>query len=117
MQRVSAELGRLAYQRGGNLSSREIAEHLRSMGFDVDEKALNTLLKPQRAYILLNLDPRYPVREMLREILEWEEVEQVDEVYGDADLIVVASIEGDVVERLRKRFGKAIVRMRTLLTD
>jgi len=117
LQRVSAELGRLAYQRGGNLSSREIAEHLRSMGFDVDEKALNTLLKPQRAYILLNLDPRYPVREMLREILEWEEVEQVDEVYGDADLIVVASIEGDVVERLRKRFGKAIVRMRTLLTD
>lgn len=117
LEAVSAELGRLAHQRGGTLSSREIAEHLQSMGFEVNREALNKLLKPQKAYILLNLDPRYPVKEMVREILGWDEVEQVDEVYGDADLVIVARIEGDVVDRLRKRFGRAIVKMWTLLTD
>ncbi|MDW8021749.1 MAG: hypothetical protein RMI78_03860 [Nitrososphaerota archaeon] len=117
LQAISAELGRLACQRGGTLSSREIVEYLQSMGLEVDRKALNKLLRPQKAYILLNLDPQYPVKDMVRVILEWDEVEQVDEVYGDADLVVVARIEREVVKRLRKRFGKAIVRMRTLLTD
>ena len=87
------------------------------MGLEVDEKALSRLLTPQRAYILLNLDPKYPVREMIREVLGWDEVERVDEVYGDADLVIVARIEDEVIERLRKNFGKAILGMRTLITD
>ena len=117
LQEISSELAKLAYEHGKNLSSRRIIECLESMGLEVDEKALSRLLTPQRAYILLNLDPKYPVREMIREVLGWDEVERVDEVYGDADLVIVARIEDEVIERLRKNFGKAILGMRTLITD
>ena len=107
----------MAEQKGRDLSSREVAEALKARGYEVDEAALNRLLKPQRAYIVLNLDPRFPVREKVREVLEWDEVDQVDEVYGDADLIIVARLEDDVVDKVKKLFGKSILRMRTLITD
>ena len=117
LQEISAELARMAEQKGRDLSSREVAEALKARGYEVDEAALNRLLKPQRAYIVLNLDPRFPVREKVREVLEWDEVDQVDEVYGDADLIIVARLEDDVVDKVKKLFGKSILRMRTLITD
>ena len=87
------------------------------MGLEVDEHSLNKVLKPQKAYILINLDPRFPIREKIREILSWSEVDQVDEVYGDADLIIVARLEDDVLERVKKLFGPAILRLRTLIAD
>jgi len=114
---ISAELARLAERKGRDLSPREICEVLRARGYEVDEGALSRLLKPQRAYILLNLDPRFPVREKIREILGWSEVDQVDEVYGDADLVIVARLEDDVVERVKRAFGASILRLRTLITD
>ncbi len=117
LQKVSSEIARLAEQRGRDLSPREITEALISMGLEVDEHALNMLLKPQKSYILLNLDPRFPVREKVREILSWSEVDQVDEVYGDADLVIVARLEDDVIERVKKLFGDAIIKLRTLITD
>ena len=120
LEEVSARLAREAELRGRSLSMRELSESLKSMGFKVDEKALSSLLKPERAYILLNLDPNYPVDEMISEILEWDEVEQVDEVYGDVDLVVMARIEPvepNIVERIRKSFAQAIERMRVLITD
>ena len=117
LQRISSEIARLAEQRGRDLSPREVAEALRSMGFEVDEHALNRILRPQKAYILLNLDPRLPIRKKIREVLSWSEVDQVDEVYGDADLIVVARLEDDVLEKVKKLFGPAILRLRTLIAD
>ncbi len=117
LQKLSSEIARLAEEQGKDLSPRKIAEILKAKGFEVDENALARLLKPQKAYILLNLDPRYPIRGKLREILDWDEVDQVDEVYGDADLIIVARLEDDVVDRVKKLLGKAIIRMRTLITD
>jgi len=117
LREISTELARLAEKRGRDLNPREIAEAIRSKGLEVDEQALARLLKPQKAYILLNLDPRYPIREKLREMLSWDEVEEVDEVYGDADLIIAAWLEDDVVERVKKLLGRAILRVRTLITD
>ena len=117
LREISTELARLAEKRGRDLNPREIAEAIRSKGLEIDEQALARLLKPQKAYILLNLDPRYPIREKLREMLSWDEVEGVDEVYGDADLIIAAWLEDDVVERVKKLLGRAILRIRTLITD
>ena len=117
LQKLSSEIARLAEEQGKDLSPRKIAEVLKAKGFEVDENALARLLKPQKAYILLNLDPRYPIRDKLKEILDWDEVDQVDEIYGDADLIIVARLEDDVVDRVKKLLGKAIIRMRTLITD
>ncbi|MEM2592998.1 MAG: hypothetical protein QXI60_10465, partial [Thermofilaceae archaeon] len=68
-------------------------------------------------YILLNLDPRFPIREKIPEILSWSEVDQVDEVYGDADLIIAARLEDDVIDRVKRLFGDAILRIRTLIAD
>jgi hypothetical protein len=117
LQEASSMIARLAEQKGGELGPREIAEALRNMNLEVDELALQKLLKPQKAYILLNLDPRFPVREKMPEILSWSEVDQVDEVYGDADLIIVARLEDDIVERVKRLFGDAILRIRTLIAD
>ena len=50
-------------------------------------------------------------------MLSWDEVEEVDEVYGDADLIITAWLEDDVVELVKKLLGRAILRIRTLITD
>jgi DNA-binding Lrp family transcriptional regulator len=117
LQEVSSMIAKLAEQKGGELRPREVTEALRSMNLEVDELALQKLLKPQKAYILLNLDPRFPVREKIPEILSWSEVDQVDEVYGDADLIIAAKLEDDVIERIKKLFGDAILRIRTLIAD
>ncbi len=117
LQEASSALARLAEQKGRELGPREIAEALRNMGLEVDGLALQRLLKPQKAYILLNLDPRFPVRERIPEILSWSEVDYVDEVYGDADLIIAARLEDDVIERVKKLFGDAILRIRTLIAD
>ena len=117
LREISSEIARLAETRGGELSSREVSEALRARGYEVDESALSRLLKPQKAYILLNLDPRFPVREKIPEILSWSEVDGVDEVYGDADLVVVARLVDDVVERIKRLFGRAILRVRTLIAD
>ena len=117
LREISSEIARLAETRGGELSSREVSEALRARGYEVDERALSRLLKPQKAYILLNLDPRFPVREKIPEILSWSEVDGVDEVYGDADLVVVARLVDDVVERIKRLFGRAILRVRTLIAD
>ena len=57
---------------------------------------------------------------MIDEIIGWEDVEEVNEVYGDADLVIVAKIDRtkqNVVERIRKEFGGVIIRMRVLITD
>jgi len=57
---------------------------------------------------------------MIDEIIGWEDVEEVNEVYGDADLVIVAKIDRtkqNVVERIRKEFGGAIIKMRVLITD
>ncbi|MEM1710840.1 MAG: hypothetical protein QXU12_00320 [Nitrososphaerota archaeon] len=117
LQEVSSALARLAEQRGRELGPREIAEALKSMGLEIDELALQKLLRPQKAYILLNLDPRFPIREKIPEILSWSEVDQVDEVYGDADLIIAARLEDDVIDRVKRLFGDAILRIRTLIAD
>ena len=120
LRAISEKLAEKASEHGGSLDPRHVKEVLEGFGFKVDEKILGNLLKPERAYILLNLDPKYDVGRMIDEVIGWEDVEEVNEVYGDADLVIVAKIDRtkqNVVERIRKEFGKAITGMRVLITD
>jgi len=120
LRAISEKLAEKASEHGGSLDPRHVKEILEGFGFKVDEKILGSLLKPERAYILLNLDPKYHVEKMIEEVIGWEDVEEVNEVYGDADLVIVAKIDRtkqNVVERIRKEFGEAIIRMRVLITD
>ena len=117
---ISEKLAEKASEHGGSLDPKHVKDILESFGFKVNEETLRSLLKPEKAYILLNLDPRYPVKMMIDEIIEWEDVEEVNEVYGDADLVIVAKIDRtkeNVVEKIRKKFGDAITGMRVLITD
>jgi len=118
IRRAAETLAQEAYRRGGRLTAKRVKETLGKMGYEIDEGRVDRLFQSERAYILLNLDPRYPVRNLLERLSEWGDVEQVDEVYGDADLVVVARVRpGGVVEKLRKEFSDAIERMRILITD
>ena len=120
LRMISERLAEKASEHGGSLDPRHVKEVLEGFGFKVDEETLGSLLKPEKAYILLNLDPRYHVETMIEEVIRWEDVEEVNEVYGDADLVIVAKIDRtkqNVVERIRKEFGEAITGMRVLITD
>jgi len=120
LRAISEKLAEKASEHGGSLDPRHVKGVLEDFGFKVDEKILGSLLRPERAYILLNLDPKYHVEKMIDEVIGWEDVEEVNEVYGDADLVIVAKIDRtkqNVVERIRKEFGEAIIRMRVLITD
>ena len=120
LRTISEKLAEKASEHGGSLDPRHVKEILEDFGFKVDEKIFGSLLRPERAYILLNLDPKYHVEEMIDEVIGWEDVEEVNEVYGDADLVIVAKIDRtkqNVVDRIRKEFGEAITGMRVLITD
>lgn len=119
VRRATEALAQEAYRRGGRLTARRVREVLEAKGYKLREEALNRFFQHERAYILLNLNPRYPVRRVLAELSGWDEVEQVDEVYGDVDLVIIARIRPgeSIVEHLRRKFGKVIERMRILITD
>lgn len=120
LRMISEKLAEKASEHGGSLDPKHVKNVLESFGFRVNEEALGSILKPEKAYILLNLDPKYPVKMMIDEIIGWDDVEEVNEVYGDADLVVVAKIDRtkqNVVERIKKNFSEAITRMRVLITD
>ena len=120
LRMISEKLAEKASEHGGSLDPKHVKEVLESFGFKVNEETLRSLLKPEKAYILLNLDPRYPVKMMIDELIGWEDVEEVNEVYGDVDLVIVAKIDRtkqNVVERIRKKFREAITGMRVLITD
>ncbi len=119
VRKATETLAQEAYRRGGRLTVRRVREVLEAKGYRLREEALNRFFQHERAYILLNLNPRYPVRRVLAELSGWDEVEQVDEVYGDVDLVIVARIKPgeSIVEHLRRKFGRVIERMRILITD
>ncbi len=89
-------------------------------GVDVPESELGRYFAAERLYILLKLKPQYPAQELLTEISALGEVDAVDEVYGDADMVVRARAapgRGNVVEAIKRRYGDAIEEMRVLVTD
>lgn len=92
---------------------------LKETGVDVPERDLERYFAAEKFYILLKLVPQYPAEAVLAEISSLECVDGVDEVYGDADMVVRAHAtpgQPNVVAAFRK-FSNAIQEMKVLVTD
>jgi isopropylmalate/homocitrate/citramalate synthase len=92
----------------------------RETGLDLDPAYLEKYISGEKVYVLTKLDPRAPVREVLRELRSWDEVESVDEVYGDVDLVIIGRMtysRDNLVNRLRKKYSDVLEDVKVLVTD
>ncbi|MEM2004174.1 MAG: hypothetical protein QXI27_06390 [Nitrososphaerota archaeon] len=105
----------------GQVSVKEIVELLtESLGFSVNESSVRSLFGEERVYVLVKVRPQADTPSIVREILSWDDVDSVDEVYGDMDLVVTGRIKvgGDnLVERMRRLFPQDFERINILITD
>jgi DNA-binding Lrp family transcriptional regulator len=120
-RRAAEHVSQLYLLHGGRLRSSELREVLRTvLGFEVPEEVIRSYFGFERAYVLLKLKPQADVSAVIEEVVNWPEVEAVDEVYGDADLIVVGKVAmgpDNLVERLRRRYQGVVEEMKVLITD
>jgi isopropylmalate/homocitrate/citramalate synthase len=69
-------------------------------------------------YIMLSLIPQFPANELIQEVKRWEEVEKIDEVYGNVDVILLSRMkdfeDANVADKIRNRFKNVIIKMVTL---
>lgn len=89
-------------------------------GVSVPERILGRYFGSEKLYILLKLKPQFPAASLVDALTEMEEVDSVDEVYGDADVIIRAHTppgRDSVVSLLRQRFSEQIQDMKVLVTD
>jgi len=86
----------------------------------VPEKELGRYFGSEKMYILLKLKPQFPAAGLLEALTEMDEVDSVDEVYGDVDVVVKAHTppgKDSVVSVLRQQFSEQIQDMKVLVTD
>jgi isopropylmalate/homocitrate/citramalate synthase len=102
--------------RAANIVSRVIEEET---GLKLNEEEITSLFGKERCYILLKLKPQLDVGELFSFFSNFEDVESVDEVYGDADMIVQARVgpSSTLVKQIRERFSPWILEMKVLVTD
>jgi len=85
------------------------------------ETIARTIRGLEYAYLLIKLRPQYPVRRIMDEVSGWDEVERVDEVYGDVDMVLLTQLrdlEGkDVVDKIRKKFSEGIIDIAALILE
>ncbi len=120
-RRAAEHVSQLYSLHGGRMRSSELREALRSvLGFEVPEEVIRSYFGVEKAYVLLKLKPQADVPAVLEDVVNWPEVEAVDEVYGDADLIIVGKVAmgpDNLVERLRRRYQGVVEEMKVLITD
>ena len=94
---------------------------LREAGVEIPIDRLEQFFGVDRVYILLRLDPNFQVSEILSQLIQDADVEGVDEVYGDADMVIIAKLRrsdgNNIVNRIRRNFGHVIEDMRILIAD
>ena len=90
-------------------------------GVEISRQELGRYFGGERVYILLKLHPQFPAEDVVKEAMGWEGVEGIDEVYGDADMVIRARInygkERNVVSLLRQKFPDVLQDIKVLVTD
>lgn len=126
---VDAETARIAAERvaqyyaehEGQISTKQLVELLsEALGINVSESSVRSIFGEERAYILVKVRPQADASKIVSELLSWDDVDTVDEVYGDMDLVVTGRIrigEENLVERMRKLYSQDFERINVLITD
>jgi len=120
VRKATEILATAARDRSNGLSLAEIREVLEEAGLQVDTSKAAGLMKPEKVFLLVKLNPRYSSEKITSTLASWDDVESVDEVYGDADLVVTGKISltgENFVERFKHIFVDAIEDLRILVTD
>ena len=89
-------------------------------GVSVPRDALSRYFARERLYVLLRLRPQYRVDDLLADVSCCDDVESVDEVYGDADVVILARAlpgEGGVLSLIKRKYSKVVQEMRVLVAD
>jgi len=89
-------------------------------GVCVSRSQIAGVIGGQRVYVLLKLQPQFPAWKIADDVGRWDDVEQVEEVYGESDMIVRATMIDDknnVITNLRKSYPEAILDLKVLLSE
>jgi isopropylmalate/homocitrate/citramalate synthase len=92
----------------------------REFGIEISNAELAQYFGGQTLYMLLKLHPQYPAQRIVEQVAGWQNVESVDEVYGDVDMVIRARTDysrDDIVSKFRAEFGEAIENLSVLITD
>ncbi len=121
VRRVTNLLAEEARASSGVLSVAKARELIkRETGIDLEPSHLEKYLSGERVYVLAKLNPRFPAHEIVRELRLWDEVESVDEVYGDADIVITGLMSqsaDNFVNRLKQKYASAMENVKVLVTD
>jgi len=117
-----AELLAASARKGGAVPTLDAVQGIikSETGVSVPRQELARFFGGEKVYLLLKLHPQFPAQTIVKEVLEWEGVEGVDEVYGDVDMVIRAQVnygKSNIVTRLRQRFPDALQDLKVLVTD
>lgn len=120
-RRVTEEIALRHNRDNGRMSLTQLAGLLSErLGKTIPPESLRRFFSEERVYLLLKMKPQIHAPEIVRELMSWDDVDSVDEVYGDVDIIVVGRMRmgsDNIVERVRHRFGSGIEYINVLVTD
>lgn len=104
-----------------NVGISQVQEIIRAeTGIEVSRGQIASVIGKQRVYVLLKLRPQFPATKIASEVGDWDEVEMVEEVYGESDMIIRATIKGDkdnVITNLRKSYPEAILDLKVFFSE
>ncbi len=120
-RRIVEEIIKRVVTTGRKGSPRELAQYLsEALGREVKEDLIRRFFGEERAYVLLKLRPQADASELVQDLATWEEIDYIDEVYGDVDIILKGRVQingVNLVEKLRAKFQDEIEELRVLITD
>jgi isopropylmalate/homocitrate/citramalate synthase len=92
----------------------------REAGVEISKQELSRFFGEETVYLLLKLQPQARGDEIARDLAAWDEVEAVDEVYGEVDMVVRAHTgygKSSVITEIRKRYADSLLDLKVLVTD
>ncbi len=121
VKKAAEALAVKAREKNGGLAYMDLKEVLKKeLGLNVSPETVEKYLKVEKVYLLVKLNPRYDPQLILKELASWDDVETIDEVYGDADVIITGRMsltKDNIVERFRKLFGENIEDLKVFVAD
>ncbi|MEM0444830.1 MAG: hypothetical protein QXO86_06220 [Nitrososphaerota archaeon] len=120
-RRIVEEIVRRVSTTGKRGSPKELANYLsEALGRRISEDIVRRFFGEERAYILLKLKPQVDTLKLTSELASWEEVDSIDEVYGDVDIVLKGKVRingQNLVDKLRSSFPHELEELKVLITD